>query len=114
MNDKTFEALGECCVKYFSFMCGKLLKLGAINCPLCQLYEHCRCIPCPVNEKVRQMYCYGTPYKELADIVEKEYVMFDITRGKAFANTVELFEATTKEFFFLLHIFIEELIKRSI
>lgn len=63
MDAKTLTALRGSIAKWEAIVAGTGRDLGIINCPLCQLfYKEHFCIGCPVQVKVNQASCKGTPY----------------------------------------------------
>lgn len=66
MDAKTFEALKGSIQKWERIVEGTGRNYGAVDCPLCELfnrYEHDLCAGCPVSESTGRLGCGGTPYE---------------------------------------------------
>lgn len=63
MDDKTLEALKGSIKKWEGIVAGTIENQGALNCPLCQLFNTSdECDGCPVKERTGEDFCEGSPY----------------------------------------------------
>jgi hypothetical protein len=67
MDKAALKALNGSIAKWRRIVAGTGVDEGGTNCPLCKLFNYGRktgCEGCPVRDRTKLAWCYGTPYRE--------------------------------------------------
>lgn len=91
MDKETLEALRGSIVKWEKIASGEGKDCGAVNCPLCRLFNNDDegkgfCFGCPVMGRTGVDGCDGTPYVEFHKIAanmpdQRQFSVFSFTGG---------------------------------
>lgn len=74
---------------------GKLPKIGADNCPCCQVYPDLLCSGCPIKDHTHHYGCIDTPYEQI------EHLVRDFSHSPDIEHWDSLATAITEEIEFL-------------